>query len=142
MTTNGKRNRAVGHNYERVVAESFRKLGFRHVITSRNGNRDRDGQKVDLVNRDELVNGRFPYNVQCKCTTKALAYPKLLKQLPRVDGVMNVIFHKQTKKCKSKFMPSDRFVILYEKDFLEIVSRLDKPPLTAKLFVQSSNSKS
>lgn len=122
--TNGKRNRAVGHKHETTIAEAFRQVGFPHVITSRQGNRLRDSEKVDLVNSNELEQGRFPFNVQCKCTVKSLAYPKLLKELPKVNGVMNVIFHKQTRRAGTRFIESDKFVIMHEKDFMDMVSEL------------------
>jgi len=125
--SNGPRNRAAGHGYERSVVKLFHGIGYPNVITSRSGNRFRDGQKVDLVHNDEVKHGRFPYNVQCKCTAKNLAYSTLLAQLPDEPGVINVIFNKQTKKSKiaGKFMHTDSFAILYEADFMKLIGELE-----------------
>lgn len=131
--TNGKRNRAAGHGYERAVVKLFQEIGFKDVVTSRSGNRLRDKEKVDLVNSDELLHGRFPYNVQCKCTVKALAYPALLKQLPKVPGIINVILHKQTKRSGTRFMSAQSYAILYQEDFIKLLKQAHQPAVQLKL---------
>lgn len=124
--TNGKRNRQAGHKWERQLAESFRSIGFAHVVTTRSESRSRDNQKVDLINEDELKNGRFPFNVQAKTTTSHLSYAKLLSEMPEDRGVMNVILHKQTKKAPDgvKFMETGRFAIMQLDNFLDLVKQI------------------
>lgn len=126
MTTNGKRNRNAGHSFELEMADAFRKAGFPHVVTSRSENRHRDAQKIDLVNKDELENGRLPYNIQCKNSVGKLSYQKLLSQLPKNEGIVNVLVHKQTEKAVTRFITRDKFAILYLADFLTMVELLDK----------------
>lgn len=124
--TNGKRNRQAGHSLERGLAEVFRSIGFPHVVTTRSESRSRDNQKIDLMNKDERINGRFPYNVQAKNSTAHLKYAKLLSEIPTVPDVMNVIIHKQTEKVGTRFLPRGQYAILYLKDFLTLIQQRDE----------------
>lgn len=121
--TNGKRNRAAGHKLETEMATIFRNCGFPHVITSRAGNRSRDSEGIDLVHSNELEQGRFPYNVQCKNYSKALKYWEILARIPKVSNVINVIIHKFTRKKPggTVFHPVGYYAILPLEDFIELV---------------------
>lgn len=115
------RNKNAGHSYERTLRDIFRSLGFVHLVTSRSESKARDGAKIDLINRDEHINGRFPYNLQAKNSTQIINYhdifagctktvtikkgkragQKIVKEIlpmPVVKGVINVIIHKVTEK--------------------------------------------
>lgn len=115
------RNKNAGHGYERDCRDIFRNLGFIHVTTSRAESRNRDNQKIDLINKDEEKHGRLPYNIQCKCTTTLVNYheifndtektvlikkgpnkgnkvAKMIKGMDKVPGVINVILNKLTFK--------------------------------------------
>lgn len=123
--TNGKRNRQAGHTYELAVVKKFSPL-FPHVRTSRSVSKHRDAQKVDLAYADEHVNGRFPYNVQCKNVCGGVVYPKLLRQMPKESGVTNVVFHKYTKKQEfktggSNFTTIGEYALCNAVDFMELV---------------------
>ena len=122
---NGKRNRTAGHDFERECVKKFRELGFTHVETSRLVSRQRDAQKIDLANPDELENGRFPFNVQCKNTT-SLNYVKVLQELPITPGIKNVILHKHTKKVGEKFLSQGKYAYMYMENFLELVADMEK----------------
>lgn len=120
--TNGKRNKNAGHSWERESAEEFREIGFDHVVTSRSESRGRDAQKIDLMNKDELVNGRLPYDVQCKSLSKACPYPKFLSEIEKTEGVIPVVVHKQTKlNAAGRFMTQGKYAIMYLSDFYTIV---------------------
>lgn len=116
-----KRNVNAGHNYERACRDLFVALGYPHLTTTRAESQGRDQQKVDLMNKDEHINGRFEYNIQCKSIAGIVNYhnifaghettvlikkgpnagSKIKKQIPAMDsldGVMNVILHKYTEK--------------------------------------------
>lgn len=121
VKTNGKRNRLAGHGFERECAKAFRKIGFPHVVTTRSESRSRDNQQIDLINKDEAVNGRFPFNVQCKNSAAKVRYPKILSELPKTPGVINVIIHKQTGKVNNKFMSKGKYVIMNMDDFMQMV---------------------
>jgi hypothetical protein len=115
------RNKNAGHSYERDIRDIFRNLGFPYVVTSRSESRSRDNQQIDLINHDEHINGRFPYNIQCKAVSDTINYHNILagcekvttikrgkragekvtktvEPMPKVAGVINVIIHKMTKK--------------------------------------------
>lgn len=139
-------NRTAGHNYERECAIELREIGFPHVVTSREESVARDAQKIDLMNRNEAKNGRLPYNIQCKNSEQLIRYQELLvsgkvkyrnaagkkvsvhvKAMPKIEGIVNVIFHKYTVKSESgKFMPKGEFAILEKADFLEMVQELEQ----------------
>lgn len=124
MKTNGKRNRSAGNGWERELAELFRSIGFVHVVTTRSESRTRDAQKIDLMNRNEGVNGRLPYNVQAKNTTNHLKYGKILSELPNNSGVINVILHKQTEKNGTRFVCKDKFAIMKLDDFIALIKKV------------------
>lgn len=123
--TNGRRNRRAGHTWERQLAEMFRELGYPHVVTTRSESRSRDAQKIDLMNRNELSNGRFPFNVQAKTTTNHVKYAKLLAEMPATPGVMNIVLHKQTEKVGTRFQPLDTYAIMLLKDFKQLIRDAD-----------------
>ena len=87
----GKANRAAGHNYERDKRKQLVPL-YPHIITTRNGSRFRDAEGVDFMNANEHVNGRLPYNIQCKkAIGSKVNYRGLLNSLPEDSGVINVV---------------------------------------------------
>ena len=121
------RNRSVGHSFERDCVKKFKLAGFEHVATSRLVNRSRDNEKVDLANSNELVQGRFPYNVQCKSVTGTLNYVKHLHSLEVIPGIRNVVLHRKTEKKpeNTNFMVTGRYAFLYFEDFMEMVAEIE-----------------
>src|SRR5690606_31765541 len=125
--TNGKRNRYAGHELERRVVLEFIELGFPHVCTSRSENQTRDGQKVDIVNRDEVTNGRLRYNLQCKNTTSCLPYAKLLNEMPKGGPEINVIIHNHTKQSEGgRFVTKGQYAIMTKEGFYEMVRDIER----------------
>jgi len=119
--TNGKRNRVAGNNLERSLVRDF-SLFYPYVSTSRNVSRARDAEKIDLASIDELKYGRFPYNIQAKNYARPIRYPKILSELPVIDGIINVVIHKQTQKIGTRFMPVGTYAILPYDDFMKMVA--------------------
>lgn len=124
MATNGKRNRQAGHKFELECVKAFKEAGFEDVVSSRSSNRSRDAQKIDLVNRDEIVSGRLPWAVQCKNVKGTLKYPIVISELPKEPNIIRVVLHNQTEKVNNRFITRDKFAIMYMEDFMEIVKRL------------------
>lgn len=114
------RNKDVGHGYERTIRDVFRELGFFKLNTARQESRSRDNQQIDLVHEDEHINGRFPYNVQCKSYSQIVNYHEILAGtekkvkirrgpnkgeyvrkwvpgIPSINGIINVILHRYTE---------------------------------------------
>lgn len=126
------RNKNAGHGFERWCVKWWVKLGFPHVQTSRQESRSRDNDQIDLMNKDEHINGRFEYNVQDKCYSSTPDYTTifhggykwkkikrgqnkgervkvLIKPMPTVKGIINVVFHKLVIKddITGKFNPAN-----------------------------------
>lgn len=122
MATNGTRNRNAGHSWELENVADFKPL-YPQVATSRSCNRTRDAQKVDLAYADEFKYGRFPYNVQSKNYSTSLPYMKLLSEMPKEDGILNVVLHKQTAKSETagRFMTKGKYAIMAYEDFFRLV---------------------
>lgn len=122
--TNGKRNRSVGHVFERTIANKMKEIGFPHVVTTRSESRGRDNQGIDLMNKDELVNGRLPYNIQCKSMTSRVPYAQLLRDLPADTGSINVVLHQFTEKKGTQFYTKGHYAILDMNAFLDMAKRI------------------
>ncbi len=122
--TNGRRNKVAGSTWERELAIAFRELGFTDVITTRQGSRELDAKKIDLMNSNLSIHGRLPYNVQAKNIKGHIPYAKVIGELPKEPGIVNVIMHKMTNKVGSRFILQDKFAILYLDDFLDMVRKL------------------
>ena len=117
-----RNNRRAGHTYELEVAELLRESSlFPHVVTSRSENRARDGEGVDLVNKDEAVHGRMDYNIQCKYSVERPDYHKLICSMPQLDGVINVVLHKYARKSGSRFMTQGEYALMRKDDFLRLL---------------------
>lgn len=119
--TGGKRNRNAGHAWEREGVNDFGRF-YPNVASSRAVSRARDAEKVDLAYPDEIKFGRFPFNAQYKSYSRPIPYPKLLSELPKIEGVINVIMHKQTERVGTRFMPKGKFAILGSDDFFKLVA--------------------
>ena len=120
------RNRKAGHKFELDVRNAFRDIGYPHLVSTRSESRSRDAQKVDLINKDERINGRFPFNVQCKNTTRRTEYNLLLKEMPTDKQAMNVIVHKMTSNTgkankKGQFSKLGIYAVVNFDDFLRLV---------------------
>lgn len=123
-----KRNVRAGHGYERDCRDEYRRIGYKHVVTSRSESKSRDDQKIDLMNEDEHLNGRFPYNVQCKNSCEIINYGNIYRghtkitkskktgELKTIDvppmtivpGVINVIMHKHTRLIKREITTGEK----------------------------------
>ena len=125
IKTNGVRNKSAGNGWELAIVNKLKSLGFGDLITTRNGSRSRDAQKIDIMYRDEYISGRLPYNIQAKNLSKPAPYPKLLSELPIIDGIINVIFHKQTaKNSAGRFMTRGMYAICNLDDFYSMMTKI------------------
>lgn len=134
--TNGKRNRQAGHKFELDCVKAFKKAGFNDCVSSRSSNRNRDAQKIDLVNRDEILSGRLPWAVQCKNIKGHVKYASIINELPKEDNVVRVVLHNQTEKINNRFITRDRFAILYMEDFMEMVRKLKEYDTNGKRIME------
>lgn len=110
------RNRTAGHTFERMAAQQLAII-YPNIGTSRFYNQARDGQKVDLCNKDEAVHGRMSENYQCKNVKGTVNYHRLLAEMPDIAGVENVVLHNYTeakvlKNGKTQFYTKGIYAIL------------------------------
>ena len=89
------RNRTAGNGWELSCIKLLKSI-FPHIVSSRSSNRKMDALKVDIVNEDEIKQGRLPFNFQCKNLAKSCNYYKTLSDMP--DFGDNIILHKFTSK--------------------------------------------
>jgi hypothetical protein len=116
--SNGKRNREVGHRYERKWAKIFRQLGYSYCKTSRQASRLLDDCGVDLA--------FIPYLFQCKHVASGINYSKLIKDietnvqehLPPSSPEQKypvVVAHRRGKK------PEEELIVMKAIDFIELL---------------------
>jgi hypothetical protein len=135
-----RNNRRAGHQYECDCVRDLKAIGFDHVVTSRSESKTRDNLKVDIMNREEGVHGRLPYNIQCKTTAGTLGYSRLLAEMPReTTGVKNVLFHKQTEAKGGQFRPVGEYAVLTKKAFLAMAGELRVFGLQHEALVRENN---
>lgn len=118
------RNRSAGHWLEREVVKKLKVIGFPFATTSRSESRSRDNQKIDIINTDEVENGRLPYNIQCKNTSTSLPYHSFLAEMPD-DKNINVIIHNKTKKVNTQFRTIGQYAIMNSVDFYKLIEELE-----------------
>ena len=78
---NLKRNRTRGHDYERLIANELRELGFPGIVTSRLESKKMDDSKVDLVDTE----GKLYFYPQLKATINTPDYFGIAKECPLKD---------------------------------------------------------
>jgi hypothetical protein len=124
----GPRNLNAGNSFERTMVQALKLVGFPHVTSARWEGRSRDGQKVDIMNKDEAKNGRLRYNFQCKNITKTgkFSYAKVLSEMPEGEEI-NVILHNQTFRSVegNRFFSGGQYAHLGLKDFMTILKELE-----------------
>lgn len=121
------RNKQAGSRYELEIVNRLKSTKFfPDVCTSRLASRLRDSQKIDIVNQDEDESGRLQYNIQTKTIQNQPIYSKVLAELPRVEGIINVFLHKKTIKQelsngKNRFLTVGNYAFLTEDDFFKLI---------------------
>lgn len=131
---NGARNRFAGHQLERDIVLILHECGFPHASTARAESKSRDDSKIDIMNKDEEVNGRLPYNIQAKNCSTGVVYPKLLSIMPK-GKEYNVIIHNQTvQSTGGRFITKGQFAIMNSKNFFAMVAEIEKLKAAFKLY--------
>jgi len=140
--TNGKRNRNAGNDFERIVATKLREIGFQHVVTSRSESRNRDNSGIDVMNNDELTNGRLPYSIQCKCTTSKPPYNLLINELPNYPNTSRIVLHKFVQKQGGQFYTKGHYAIMEMQTFLDMAEIIQQQQLALNQIKTEQHEKS
>lgn len=103
--------RPKGHGFERTLMNLFIRLGWTRCKTSRSESRNRDDLKVDLCFSE-------PFNVQAKAVENLGSPHKFLAEMPKEEGMINLVWHKKNHQGS--------IVAMTEKDFLTLLDMLIK----------------
>jgi hypothetical protein len=135
------RNRSAGHNFERAIVNTLKLSGFPNASTSRLCSRLKDSQKIDIVNADESLHGRLPYNIQAKCMATRLDYRETLDEIPLVEGIINVVLHKKMIKSPTgkTFQTKGHYAFMYQHDFFKMVKEIEELKQEVKQLKQNKN---
>lgn len=112
-----KNNRVKGNNWERILVNRFKEIGYIDACTSRAESRNMDAKKVDLCNTE-------PWRVQAKNLSKLVDYVKVLNSMPQDKDGVNVICHKKTRKRDKNFVVEGEYAILKLDDFFDLLNQL------------------
>lgn len=118
------RNREAGHSWEREIVNNLKAIGYEFVVTSRAESRSKDANKIDICNKDEIVNGRLPFSIQAKSVTGTIPYAKFLGEIKK-DGTIRIVMHRQTEKSKGsvgRFMVKGHYAFLEYSDMITFLT--------------------
>lgn len=105
----GRYQRTKGHDYERLIAQDYRDLGY----TAERAIQSRGAEKCD-VNVGDL-----PFWIECQCSDNPTIFQKLRQaQRDKKEGQMIVLHVKQNQKPKTRGKPHPmNEVVVLEKEY-------------------------
>lgn len=119
---NGRRNRSAGKGWELCIIKMLKKENlYQHAVSTRSESRSLDGCGIDVMNRNEAINGQMLDSIQAKSEVKTVPYPKLLARIREAKRSNPVVFHRQTAKAGSRFMIRDEFAITYLSTYIQLL---------------------
>ena len=110
-----RNNSTAGHKYERDSVNRLKDLGYEDVVTSRAESRNMDNRGVDIFGPS------LPFHIQCKNSVRDLKYHDLFDNDRLPTDKPLVIFHKRTKKAKTRFVEVGEYVIMKYETFKELI---------------------
>lgn len=118
----GRNNKTAGSQFERDIVKELKEIGFTDVVTSRAESRNMDAKKVDVFGTS------LPVHIQCKNSKDNLKvadyYAENKDTFPKDKPV--VIFHKKTKKQKTRFFEQGSFVYMEKETFYNLLKMINK----------------
>lgn len=109
------RNRTAGHNYERLIVNKLKEMGF-DAVTTRSESRNLDNLGIDVISNT------FPHDLQCKIT-KSLNSKGISLLLDRGrENKPLVIIHRIVEKANSKFISKGDYVYLKLEDYFNLIN--------------------
>lgn len=99
--------RQKGHAFERENMHLFREVGYEKCVTSRSESKNLDDMGIDLVYTGE-------FDVQCKRVEK-LNVSKVMDGMPKRDGKIPLVFHKQNRYPALVTMKREDFFMLVKR---------------------------
>lgn len=100
MALSGKGCREKGHNFERLIVNYLKELGY-EAVTSRAESRNMDDKGVDLIDNTD-------YYFQCKAVERIGSIHDIIESMPQ--DKIRVVLHKRKNKGILACMYFDDFV--------------------------------
>lgn len=110
------RNKTEGNRYELQIIKEHKELGYTDCVSSRAESRQLDNDGIDVVSN------QLPYYIQCKSSTTRPNYAALIKECKRKDRPL-IIFHKHTRKAKTKFVRDGEYVLMTKEAFYDLIKQ-------------------
>lgn len=117
---NGAYARRKGNNYELKIIKELIELGYEGLKSSRSESKSLDNDKIDIAEtKDQL-----PCYIQIKCTRNTPSISEIIKNCPRKDRPLIIMWNKQIDKGVN--MGSDgEYVMMPKTFFYELIKKKD-----------------
>lgn len=109
-------SRTKGHNYEQKIVRELKELGFKNVVTSRSESKAMDDNKVDIIDKDDLL----PCKLQLKSTQSIPSYFKIRSESTVNPEEFVIIWSKQEKR-EVNIVSVGEAVIMDKKLFYKLI---------------------
>lgn len=109
-------SRTKGHNYEQKIVRELKELGFKNVVTSRSESKAMDDNKVDIIDKDNLL----PCKLQLKSTQSIPSYFKIRSESTVNPEEFVIIWSKQEKR-EVNIVSVGEAVIMDKKLFYKLI---------------------
>ena len=120
----GAYSRRKGNAYELKIIKELEALGYDELKSSRSESRSLDNDKIDIAQLSTAEN-ELPFYVQCKATKVTPSISKIIKDCPRKDKPLIIVWNKQINKEVN--MASDgEYVMMTKEYFYELVKLKDE----------------
>jgi hypothetical protein len=102
-----KNARKKGNNYELVIVNLFKKLGWESACSSRSESKRTDDAGIDCCYTN-------PFQIQAKAVERLGSYHDILARMPDGKGTYNLVFHKRNRKGTVVAMSQEDFLGLLQ----------------------------
>lgn len=110
-----------GNNFELKVIKELSSLGFDGLKSSRSESRSLDNDKIDIF-QDRDAENQLPFYVQCKITKNTPNIEEIIKECPRKDKPLVIVWNKQINK-EVNMASAGEFVMLEKSFFYELIKK-------------------
>lgn len=117
---NGAYAKRKGNSYELKIIKELMSLGYKGLKSSRSESKALDNDKIDIAETQD----KLPCYIQCKCTKVTPSMSQIMKDCPRKDKPLVIIWNKQVSKEVN--MASEGEYALLPKDFFyELIKKIN-----------------
>lgn len=117
----GAYSKNKGNRYELKIIKELTELGYDGLKSSRSESKSLDNDKIDIA-QDRDAENQLSFYVQCKCTKNTPNVQEILKECPRKDKPLVVVWNKQINK-EVNMASAGEFVMLEKSFFYELIKK-------------------